>query len=85
MYQFISGWQTGERQVLPFDFRDNPDAMKERLWIGQQDVEIDFPDVDTRQMQIDAFEAQVDRERADCQARVNLLLDRIGKLRAIGC
>lgn len=57
--------------------------MKGRIWIAQQDVEIDWPEIDTRQMQIDALEDQIIKERVDSQARVNMLLDRISKLQAI--
>ena len=83
MYESIEPWNQGARGVLTFDFRGIP-AGDGRVWLGQQDVEIDFPDVDTRQFQIDALEAQVKQERADSQVRVNLLLERISKLQAIG-
>lgn len=74
----------GATDVWTNDFRGNAVCMKDRVWIGQQDVELDFPEVDTRQLQIDALNEQVQRERADSQVRVNLLLERISKLQAIG-
>lgn len=84
MYESTKHWSIGERMVCDNDYRDHPECMQGRIWLGSQDVEIDFPDVDTRQLQIDALEAEVKQERADSQVRVNLLLDRISKLQAIG-
>ena len=84
MYESTHDWEKGRQQVDQYDMRKSPDLMKNRIWIGQTEVEIDFPEVDTRQLQIDALNDQVQRERADSQIRVNLLLERISKLQAIG-
>lgn len=84
MYESTKEWNRGERMVCDNDYRDYSECMQGRIWLGSQDVEIDFPDADTRQLQIDALEAEVQKERADSQVRVNLLLDRISKLQAIG-
>ena len=84
MYEYTSDWNAGERTVLSVDFRNTPECMINRAYLGSTEVEIDFPEIDTRQLQIDALEAQVKHERAECQGRVNLLLERISKLRAIG-
>lgn len=51
--------------------------------ICTREVEIDIPEFDARGLMIDSLEAQVKKERADSQVRVNLLLDRISKLKAI--
>jgi len=74
----------GATQIFDTDFRAVASCMKGRLWLGSQDVELDFPEIDTRQAQIDSLEAQVKEERAQSQSRVNLLLERISKLQAIG-
>ena len=84
MYESTKEWNRGERMVRDNDYRDYYECMQGRIWLGSQDVEIDFPDIDTRQLQIDALEAEVKQERADSQVRVNLLLERISKLQAIG-
>lgn len=85
MYEYTEIWRADNRRhVDQYDMRKSPDLMKDRIWLGQQDVEIDWPEIDTRQLQIDALEAQIQKERADSQLRVNLLLDRISNLRAIG-
>lgn len=83
MYESTASYSSGQRFLAECDFR-NSEFMKDRIWIGQQDVEIDWPEIDTRQMQIDALEEQIIKERGESQARVNLLLDRISKLQAIG-
>lgn len=85
MYESTEEWTKGQKKVDEFDMRNHPDCMRNRVWVGQTEVEIDFPEVDTRQLQIDALQAEIQRERADSEVRVNLLLERIGKLQAIGC
>jgi len=52
--------------------------------LKEVECEFDVPEFDLRQVEVDALEAQVNQERADSQVRVNLLLDRISKLQAIG-
>lgn len=82
MYETTGAWNPGAKGVLHFDFRGTG-MESDRVWIGKVDVEIDFPEIDTRQLQIDVLEKQIDKERADSQVRVNLLLERISKLQAI--
>jgi hypothetical protein len=84
MYESTGDFNVGERLVISQDWRENPNCMKDRIWLGSQDVQIDIPEIDTRQAQIDALGAQIQQERADSQIRVNRLLDRISKLQAIG-
>lgn len=84
MYESTGQYDAGRRSIFDTDFRGNAACMRGQVWIGSTEVEIDFPEIDTRQLQIDALEAQVQQERAECQGRVNLLLERISKLRAIG-
>lgn len=74
----------GNITVFDCDFRKTPSCMKDMLWLGQQEVEVELPEVDLTQAQIDNLEHQVQLERAQSQSRVNLLLDRISKLQAIG-
>lgn len=47
------------------------------------EVETDVPDFDLNQLEIDSLEKAVESERADSQMRVNILLDRISKLKCI--
>ena len=77
-------YPAGNLTVFDADFRDTPACMKGMLWLGSQEVELNVPEVDTRQAQVEALEAEVEQERADSQVRVNLLLERISKLQAIG-
>jgi len=83
MYEYLEPWRRGTQGVDQYDYRKFGDAMKERIYLGSTEVEINFPDVDTRQLQIDALEAQIKQEQTDSQVRVNLLLERISKLQAI--
>lgn len=77
-------YPAGNVTVFDADFRGTPSYMKGLVWLGSQDVEFDIPEIDTRQAQIDALEAEVAAERTESQVRVNLLLERISKLQAIG-
>lgn len=83
MYEYLEDWRRGEKCVDQYDYRRSQDVMKSRIYLGSTEVEIDFPDVDTRQLEIDALEAQIKQEKTDSQVRVNLLLERISKLQAI--
>lgn len=51
--------------------------------IKEVECEFDVPAFDLRIMEIDALEKSVECERADSQVRVNLLLERISKLKAL--
>ena len=84
MYQGTGLFNEGDLSVNDHDFRPHKECMENRIWLGSQEVELDFPEIDTRQAQIDNLEAQVQEERAQSQSRVNLLLERISKLQAIG-
>ena len=82
MYESTAKYDAGRRYLSECDFRET-EFMKDRIWLAQQDVEIDWPEIDTRQLQIDALQAEIQRERADSQVRVNLLLERISKLQCL--
>lgn len=84
MYARTDDWHTEKHIVDNFDMRKIPDCMKDKVWIGQVNVELDFPEIDMHAAKIEALEAQIQKERADSQVRVNLLLERISNLQAIG-
>lgn len=80
----VAGYDEGKVVVNDFDisttFGSRP---SDYILLGTQEVEIDVPEVDTTQIQIDALNEQIKNERAESQSRVNLLLDRISKLQCI--
>jgi len=53
--------------------------------LGSTVIEIDVPEIDTTQAAIDAIAEQIQKERADSQVRVNLLLERMSKLQCLTC
>lgn len=53
------------------------------LGIREVEVEIEPFDIDPVVAMIDCLEAQIEKERADSQMRVNLMLERIGKLKCL--
>lgn len=60
----------------------NTATLGERL-LREVECDLDVPEFDLRLMEIDALERSVEIERADSQVRINILLDRISKLKAI--
>lgn len=60
-----------------------PDAVFGVRLIKEVECEFDVPEFDLRQMEIDELEKCVQSERADSQVRVNILLDRISKLKCL--
>lgn len=85
LYEGTGIFNHGDHEVNQSDFREmSGSIMDHRVWIGQTVVEIDWPEIDTRQLQIDALNDQIKSERAASESRVNHLLDRISNLQAIG-
>ena len=80
----VGQFSDGRVSVTDFDmsasFGGRP---SDYVLLGTQEVEIEIPDVDTTQIQIDALNEQIKAERAESQSRVNILLDRISKLQCI--
>lgn len=74
----------GATTVYDCNFSDIPNFMKDLVYLGAQDVELDFPDIDTRQAQIEQLEKQIEAVELESRKAVNVLLDRISNLRAIG-
>ena len=88
LYASTEPWnKPGDTEVSPHDFRATGyhDSVREgRIWLGQTEVEIDFPDIDTRAAQIEQLESQIESVQVESRKAVNVLLDRISTLRAIG-
>lgn len=55
-----------------------------RRCVSEVEVEIDVPAFDLVSLEVAALEKAVQKEKADSQVRVNILLDRLSKLKAIG-
>ena len=74
----------GEVSIQQFEPSLKPDDSFGCRILRQFEIKEDVPEFDLRQMEIDALEKCVESERADSQVRINLLLERISKLQAIG-
>lgn len=59
-------------------------SVEDYTLICTREAEIDIPEYDARGLMIESLEASIKKERAESQSRVNILLDRISKLKAIG-
>lgn len=77
----LRDWEFGRLQVTDYDPTPYPE-FKSSL-ICAHEIELDVPEFDIRDKAIFMLEREVEKERADSQVRVNLLLDRISKLKAI--
>ena len=73
-----------QRYVSPYIEHEMSHMKGSVILLGEVEVDIDYPEVDTRKVQIDALQAEVQKIRAESQAQINLLMDRIGKLAAVG-
>lgn len=73
-----------ERYVSPYSEHEMDHMKTQVILLGELEIDVDYPEIDTRQAQIDALEAEVQKIRAEHQSQVNLILDRISKLKAIG-
>ena len=82
----VSTYGEGRVRILDFDLSATTSASLSSKYVllGTVEQEIEVPDIDTNQLQINALEQAVQAERAESQSRVNILLDRISKLKAIG-
>ena len=77
-------YEPGTITVFDCDMRNSPTCMRDMVWLGAQDVEIDIPEIDTAAAQIDSLQDQIKQARTQFEQTQNLLLERISKLRAIG-
>lgn len=77
----LSGWQAGSVEVSTYDISnmDHYDC----VLIDKQEVEVEYKEKDTRLAEIEKIEAIIQKERAESQSRVNILLERISKLQSI--
>lgn len=79
----VEGYQAGDRYISRYAEHEMSHNNGEVVCLGERVIDIDFPEVDTRQIQIDALESAVKAERAESQSRVNILLERISKLKCL--
>lgn len=85
IHKNVGQYRNGEISVTGFDMsRSYNGKPSGYVLLGTTEQEIDVPEVDANQLEIDVLEACIQTERADSQVRVNLLLDRLSKLKAIG-
>lgn len=76
-------WKTGEQASNFVVTETDLSILAEYQLIATAEVEFDIGDFDPRETELANLEAAVQQERADSQVRVNILLDRISKLKAI--
>ncbi len=84
----VGKWNHGEVELSSFKPSDDAsggisDNFAKRF-LSEAEVEAYVPDYDLVSLEVDALEKAVQREKADSQVRVNILLDRLSKLKAIG-
>lgn len=82
--QSIAAYGDGKVSVNDFDMSKSYNGKpSEYILLGTVEQELEIPDIDLVAAQIDGLEKAVQVERAESQSRVNILLDRISKLKCI--
>jgi hypothetical protein len=82
MHKNIDGFDSGVTWLAQSNLAGSQ-CFENAVSLGSTVIEIDVPEIDTTAAAIEALEAEIQKERADSQVRVNLLLDRIGKLQCL--
>lgn len=83
--QSIAPYSNGKVCVNDFDMSKSYSGKpSEHILLATVEQELEIPDIDLVAAQINGLEQAVQHERAESQSRVNILLDRISKLKAIG-
>lgn len=82
LYEHID-YRAPHRYVSAYVEHEMPHMDGAIILLGEIEIDVDYPEVDTRQSQIDGLERAIKKDRAESQSRVNILLDRISKLKAI--
>lgn len=78
-------YKHGEVELQSFKPTDSDtDTFFGRRFICEVEVEADVPEFDIVALEVDSLEKTIQKEKADSQVRVNILLDRLSKLKAIG-
>lgn len=77
-------YNRGEVELLTFSPTCKADDSFARKLLKEVEVEADVPEFDLVSLEIDSLEKSIQKERADSQVRVSILLDRLSKLKAIG-
>lgn len=73
-------WNIGKIYVYDFDASGQPDLS----FLCKQTVELDIPDFDIVQIQVDGIEQQIVKLRSEFQSSLKQLEDRKAELLAIG-
>lgn len=85
--QGIAGtFQSGKVILSEYDQSKawDPKRPAEYILLGETDVTVEIPKIDVNAEQIEALEKVVTSVRAEAQQQVNIILDRISKLKSIG-
>lgn len=83
LYRRTGDYMREELAVENFDWRKIPGCMKDRVHLGAVEVQIEVPEVDLRPLLIQQLEEEIRQVRADSEAKVCALMERISKLQAI--
>jgi len=84
VHQRLAGFMKGELQIAEFDQTPVFDGANAVRLIGTYSLEIDVPEDDLDLLEIEELEAQIVKEKGKSQHKVNRMLERISKLKAIG-
>lgn len=78
----LEQWRFGQVTLTSYD--PTPHPQFEQALISTHEIELDVPAFDIREQAIVVLQNEIQKERADSQAKINLLMERISNLQAIG-
>ncbi len=80
-YKRINGGSWNSVIMLLCELEPEKAMGEDYVFLTSIDVDVKFPD--TRQVEIEAIEKQIEEERAASQMRINLMLGKIQELQAL--
>lgn len=83
IYRYTDEFRSVGLSIENYDYRPLKNCMKDRVHLGEVEVQLDVPDADLRPLQIQQLEEEIRQVRADSEAKVCALMERISKLQAI--
>jgi hypothetical protein len=83
MFEYIN-YRAPDRYVSAYAEHEMDHLKGSIVLLGEVEVDIDYPVIDTRQAQIDALEAEAQSIRAKFQSSINQIEESIAKLKAVG-
>lgn len=81
--RFTGAMNSGAIEAWTSDRRQFDGGLDNCIYLGAVETEIEVPEIDETLAQIEQIEKQIQRARETAEMKINYLMERISKLRAI--